>query len=272
MTREQIFALLPKDDSSAAIRAAIEKHRQKHTECLDRSASLEREQQDGLLELDDAELLQMERNAATLRLAADRIAKQVSLLQPKLAEAETREAREAIVRQAAKVNAFVSDMNARLASEYPALVRRLIQDVLLVEQAAYQAFSEFQEALQREKECGRDVSGIDIVSPNCWASGATWPPGNRPLNMGVFLPQLFQDGKAVSGFWVFNAATRQVTHSAAPVEKPEPTQHRTAAASAPAFDGRVLDGAPLVGYQDGAPQGPRFSGEAPRSDAQGPRY
>ena len=84
------------------------------------------------MDLEDAELLQMERDAATLRLAADRIAKQLAMLQPKLAEAEKREARDAIVLRAGDVTAIGADSNTRIAKQYPDLLRRIVKSFLLL--------------------------------------------------------------------------------------------------------------------------------------------
>ena len=115
------------------------------------------------MDLEDAELLQMERDAATLRLAADRIAKQLAMLQPKLAEAEKREARDAIVLRAGDVTAIGADSNTRIAKQYPDLLRRIVKSFLLPEHAAYQAEFDMQQVVQREREQDLDVSGIDVL-------------------------------------------------------------------------------------------------------------
>ncbi|MBN8872848.1 MAG: hypothetical protein J0H67_08435 [Rhodospirillales bacterium] len=92
MKLSDILALRPAADDSATIRASIAKVEAARAEAINRAGSIERDMRASLLTATDAQMQHAERDAATAKLAADRLEMLLGELRPALDAALAREA------------------------------------------------------------------------------------------------------------------------------------------------------------------------------------
>lgn len=141
MTLEEVLALRPKDASAAAIRAALETANTTAEALRQQALRLDAKRASSLLDADDAELIAAEEAATRNRLAADRIAALVTLMEGELKAAVAREAADRFHAAVLEVNQQAERFMAAWRKEYPKAAEAIAR-LLRMEEAHEEALEQ----------------------------------------------------------------------------------------------------------------------------------
>lgn len=162
MTLQEILDLRPKGTDRASIVAALEAAKAARVSTLEKAEALERQAAAGLLTATDEELLDLEQQAQSARLAADRIDKLLAEIGALLPPAERAE--------------LVATANADLAS-----ATKLSEDFCAAWKAKYlKAAMEIVALLELEKQASRAWEDMHRRLHQIQATRSDWASGEFP--------------------------------------------------------------------------------------------
>jgi chromosome segregation ATPase len=148
MDLKKLLGLRPKDDTAAALKAAMAQAESETESLRARIAELERDRGRRLLDGDAAEVEAAERDLATAQAEAARVAAMLPALRQRIEAAEAEELRVAALAAHGEAVKAADTFNAWWRAEYAELAGKL-RAGLLMEEAALAASSRYYAAAQR---------------------------------------------------------------------------------------------------------------------------